>query len=144
MPVVEALQIHLVSLDPRLQIVEDLRRGVAVGDKGTGQPRSLSLCKYGDGPFRGDQRLVVAGNHEPGLFARGHGHELLRSNRPHRSVRGLVAQGLTRDPVLAIGAVQVAAKHAEGQGIAARVDVEEWLLLHRVALERGNVAERYF
>src|SRR5262249_23770554 len=38
---------------------------------------------------------------------------------------------------------KIATHHAEGQGVAAGVDVEERLLLDRVALQTGDVAERH-
>ena len=37
--------------------------------------------------------------------------------------------------------MKIATLHTEGEGVAAGVDVEEWLLLDRVALDGGDVAE---
>src|SRR3970282_959830 len=50
---------------------------------------------------------------------------------------------LRRDPVLAVGAVKIAAKHAEGQRIGTRQHMEEGLLLDRVALQGADIAPRH-
>ena len=42
-------------------------------------------------------------------------------------------------PVLAVGAVQIAAKHAEAVGERAGIRVEKWLFLDRIALSSGSV-----
>ena len=44
-----------------------------------------------------------------------------------------VAQRLRGHPILAIGAMQIAAQHAEAVGEGARVRVKKWLFLHRIA-----------
>src|SRR5439155_25788849 len=88
-------------------------------------------------------RLVVTGDHEPGFFALAHGNQLRRADRPHGSIGGLVTQGLAGEPVLTVAAMQVTAQHAEGQGVAARVDMEKRLLFHRVALQTADVTERH-
>ena len=38
--------------------------------------------------------------------------------------------------------MQIAPEHAERQRIAPRVNMKKWLLLHRIALQGGNVPER--
>ena len=63
--VVEALQVNLVGDNPRAQEIQHLGGGVAVRDEGAGQPGFLGLLKDGHGPFGGDERLVVAGHHQP-------------------------------------------------------------------------------
>ena len=142
MPIVERLQIDLVGDNPGAEKIEHLRRGVAVGDKGTIKPGRACLLEDGDGPFGGDERFVVAGHDEPGPFALGDVDELPRRDLAHRHRRGRVAQGLAGDPVLAIGTMQIAAHHAEGQGIAAGMDVKKRLLFDRIALQPGHVTER--
>ncbi len=66
-----------------------------------------------DGPFRGDQRLVVgAGQHAAAVLKR-QLDDPLRLDQ-HRGRDGfVVAQGLAGDPVLTEAAVEVAAQHAE-------------------------------
>jgi len=54
-----------------------------------------------------------------------------------------IAQRLGRDPVLAIGAVQVATEHAETVSQRARIGVMEGLLFDRVALHSGGVTPGY-
>src|SRR5262249_34410117 len=141
--VVEAFEIDLVGDDPGPQEVEHFGRGVAVGDEGAGEPGGAGLAENGDGPFGGDQRLVVAGDDQAGPFAPGGRDELAGTDGPDRSDRILITQCLRCDPILTITAMQVATHHAEGEGVAAGVDVEERLLLDGVALQTGDVAERH-
>jgi hypothetical protein len=54
---------------------------------------------------------------------------------------GGIAEGLAGDPVLAVGAVEIAAHHAEAVGEGAGVGVEEGLFFHGIALRAGDVAE---
>ena len=64
--IVEALQIHLVEVHPGPQIFEHLGSGVAVGDESGDQPGGAGLAKNRDGPFAGDQRLVVSAHYTGG------------------------------------------------------------------------------
>ena len=57
--------------------------------------------------------------------------------------RARVAQRLRGEPVLAVGAVQVAAEHAERQGPRPREQVEERLLLDRVDRDPRGVPPRH-
>ena len=61
--IVEALEIDFVEVDPGMEIVEDLRRAVAVGDKCGEQSGLARLAENGDCPLAGDQRLVVRADH---------------------------------------------------------------------------------
>src|SRR5439155_1428662 len=72
----EALQIDLVGNDPGAKKVKDLGSGIAVGDEGTGQAGGVGLAEDIDGPLGGDQRLVVAGDDQPGAFALGDADQL--------------------------------------------------------------------
>ena len=47
---------------------------------------------------------------------------------------------MRRHPVLTIGAVKVAAQHAEAIGESAGIGVEKWFLLDRVTLGAGGVS----
>ena len=51
-----------------------------------------------------------------------------------------VAEHLAGDPILAVAAVEIATEHAERQRVGAGQDVEERLLLDRVAGEGADVA----
>src|SRR5262249_52866281 len=119
------------------------RRGVAVGNKSAGQPRRSSFLENGHPPFGRDQRLVVARHNQFGVFAKCQSDEFGWRNRLNRDRRGGIAQGLAGDPILAVRTMQVAPHHAERERIAPRVDMEERLLLNRVALQGADVAERH-
>src|SRR5712691_3795442 len=54
-----------------------------------------------------------------------------------------IAQRLRRDPILTIGAMEVAAEHAEAHGRGPGQRVEKWFLLDGIKLERANVSVRY-
>ena len=92
--VVEALEIDLVGDDPGAEEVEHLRRGVAVGDEGAGQPGRFRLAEDGDGPLGGDERLVVAGDDQPGAFAPGQRRPAGRRHGPNRGDGVRIAQSL--------------------------------------------------
>ena len=51
-----------------------------------------------------------------------------------------IAQSLRRHPVLTIGAVKIAAEHAEAVRESAGIGVEERFLFNRVALGSGGVS----
>ena len=70
----------------------------------------------------------------------------LRRNAPDeidRLVRGRVAQGLGCQPVLAVTAVKVTAKHAKGQGDGPGQDVVKRFFFNRVGIECGHIAPGY-
>ena len=56
----ESFQIDFVGIDVGTDEVEDLGRAVAVGDVGAAQAAGFGDFEDIDGPFAGDQRLVVA------------------------------------------------------------------------------------
>src|SRR5260370_136229 len=64
------------------------------------------------------------------------------SSQDHLLRLARMAQGLLRNPVLAVSAVQVASEHPETEGERAGHRMEERLLLHRVALDGPGVAPR--
>src|SRR5580698_1469038 len=57
--VAETLEIDFIEIEPGTDVVEDLRRGVAVGDESGEESGSFGFFEDGDRPFAGDQRLVV-------------------------------------------------------------------------------------
>src|SRR5205814_2073933 len=57
--VVESLEVDLVQIDVRRDVVENLRRAVAVRHVRTDQALFLRFLENFDGPLRGDERLVV-------------------------------------------------------------------------------------
>ena len=48
---VKALEVNFVEIDPGPQVLQDLRSGVAVGNKSSGQPSGLGFLENGHGPF---------------------------------------------------------------------------------------------
>src|SRR5262249_22632085 len=106
-------------------------------------PRLPRLGEDGDGPLRGDERLVVARDDEPGPLSYRDADESFRRDRLRLRRRGSIAKGLTREPVLAVAAVVVAAEHPECERIGTGLDMEERLLLDRIALQRPDVAPRH-
>ena len=138
----ETFQIHFVSHNPGAQKVQRFGRGVAVGDESAEQTGGLGLLKHGDGPFGGDQRLVIA-RHDKACFQFARGRdELFRRDCLEGRDRRFVAQCLAGDPVLTVGTMEIASHHSEGERVTAGVHVEKRLLLDRVALQRRDVAER--
>ena len=61
-PVVEALEIHLVEIDPRPDEIEHARRAVAVRYEAGHEARGAGLPEDRDAPLGGDERLVVSGD----------------------------------------------------------------------------------
>ena len=123
-----------------MQIFEYLRRSVAIRHKPCLQARFAGTTEDFDCPFTGNQRFVVSTDHNlcalgQRLFNQQAGISLVRRGNGLR-----VAQGLRRDPVLAVGAVQIAAEHPKTVGERAGISVEEGLLLNRVALHSGDIS----
>ena len=139
--VVEALEVNLVGDNPGAQEIEHLGRGVAVRDEGAVEARFPGFAEDGHGPFGGDERLVVARHDQARAQAPAAGHQLPRGDGLDGGQRGVIAQGLAGNPVLAVGTVEVAAHHPERQRVAARIHMEEGLLLDRVALHARDVAK---
>ena len=141
--IVEGLKIHFVKVHPGPQIFEHLGRGVAVGDEAGDQTGRARLAKNRHRPFASDERLVVGADHACGAGrARGF-HDLARRDSPEIQRRAEVAQGLRRDPVLAVSAVQVATQHAEAERARSRQGVKERLLLDGVGVQRAHIAVRH-
>ena len=112
--------------------------------KAQASPAALACSKDRDGPFGGDERLVVAGDDQARAQPPAGARRVAAGVTAWMGASAaVVAQGLAGDPVLAVGAMKIAAHHAERQRIAAGIDVEERLLLDRVALHAGDVAERH-
>ena len=100
------------------------------------QPAALCLLEHVDRPLAGDQRLVVARDDARRAVLDREIDELPSASSSLRRRDGVgVAEHLARHPVLAVAAVEIAAEHAEGQRVGAGQDVEERLLLDRVARE---------
>ncbi len=57
--VVETFEIDFVEIEPGAQVFENLRSAVAVGNEAGDESRGFGFLEDGDGPFAGDQRLVV-------------------------------------------------------------------------------------
>src|SRR5216684_4928023 len=123
-----------------MDILEHLRSPVAIRNIRGQQARLAGLAENRNRPFAGDQRLVIcADQHFCALGKRVFDQQFgISLERRGDGVR--VAQRLRSNPVLAIGAVQVAAQHSETVGEGSRVGVEEWLLLDRVTLNSSDIA----
>src|SRR5258708_29650751 len=76
--IVEALEIDFVQVNPGMQIFEYLWGGVAVGNERGQQSGGLGLFEDGDGPFAGDQRLVVSTDKDFGPLIESLAHQRLR------------------------------------------------------------------
>ena len=63
-------------------------------------------------------------------------------NFKRRRHRAWVAQSLRCDPVLTVGAVQIAAEHAKAVGERTGIGVEEGFLLDRIALHASGISPR--
>ena len=140
--IIHRLEIDLVAIGPRPDVVEHLGRGVAVRDEGGLETRGPRDLEHIDRPFGGDQRLVIRRAHQARAVAQGEGDECVGRHVAGHHAGCLVAQGLGREPVLAIAAMEVAAQHPERQRVAAGEAVEEWLLLGGIALQRGDITRR--
>src|SRR5713226_3853584 len=123
-----------------MDILEHLRSPVAIRNIRGQQARLAGLAENRDRPFAGDQRLVIcADQHFCALGKRVFDQQFgISLERRGDGVR--VAQRLRSDPVLTIGAVQVAAQHSETVGEGSGISVEERLLLDGVTLNSGNIA----
>jgi len=141
--VVEALEIHLVEVDVGTDEVEDAPGPVAVRDERRHQPGRARMTEDLDGPLGGDQGLVVRRHDDSRALPHGIGDEQVRDRFERRRDRTRIAQGLRRHPVLAIGAVQIAAEHPERVGERARMGMEEGFLFDRIALDAADVAPRH-
>src|ERR1019366_6019414 len=133
-PIIEALQIHFVQIDPRMQILQHLRRPVAIRNESGLQAGFTRLPENCDCPLARDQRLVVRAHQDLGALPQRVFHQELRIG---------FAQHLRSVPVLAIRTMQVATQHSKAVGERARRGVEERLLLDGIALHSGNISERH-
>jgi hypothetical protein len=139
-PVVETLQVDLVQIDEWPHVLQDALGAVTVGDEARQQAMGTRLPKHLDAPLRRDERLVIRRNQDPGAVPPRILDQRLRRRVARRSDRIGVAQGLRRDPVLAVTAVQITPEHAKAVRQRARMGVKERLLFDRVALHAGNVS----
>ena len=69
MPIVEALEIDLVEIDPRTQVLEHPRRAVPVRDEPGRQPGGPGFLEDRDRPFARDERLVVGADDDARALA---------------------------------------------------------------------------
>src|ERR1019366_7783495 len=79
--------------------------------------------------------------HQLRVQSPGRAHQLLRGDGLEGRLRGVGAQGLAGDGVLAVGTMEIAPEHPERQRVRAGIDMEERLLLDRVALNASDVAK---
>ena len=79
MAIIKALQIDLVEVYPRANVIQNLGRAVPIRHISGHEPGSLSLLEYRDGPFARNQRLVIGAYHDLSALFQSHLNELLRS-----------------------------------------------------------------
>ena len=143
MTIVEALEIDLVEIDPRPDVVQHARRAVAVRDVRGQQTCGSRFLEDGHRPFARDQGLVVRRDDDARAETACVADDVggLRIDRRRDGRR--IAKRLRRHPVLTVRAVEIAAEHAEAVRERARMGVEERLLLDRIALDAADVAPRH-
>jgi len=120
-----------------------VRCGVAVGDERAKKSLFPGLLKDRYRPFGGDQRLVVAGDHETRAGPAGGGDQFIGRDPLDRRERSFVAKSLAGHPILAVRTMEIASHHAESQGVAAGMHVEERLFLDRIALQHRHIIKRH-
>src|SRR5262249_51556423 len=76
--IVETLEIDLVEIDPRPDVLEHLWRAVSVRDVTSDQTSGLGLFEDGDRPLAPGQRLVVGADHDTRLLSEGVVDEIAR------------------------------------------------------------------
>ncbi len=96
-----------------LQVVEHPLGAVSVADVGAEQSRRPGLAEDRHRPLRRDQRLVVGRGEDRRVPAPGERDELRRRDLLGQGDRIGIPDRLRGDPVLAVGAVEVAAEHPE-------------------------------
>ena len=127
----------------RLEGVEHPLGAVAVADVAGDKAGAARLAEDRDRPFGRDEGLVVRRHHHRRMVPLRQRGQLRGGDGAGRRDRLGVADRLRRDPVLAVGAVQVAPEHSERQGVGPRKGVEERLFLDRIDLQRADVAPRH-
>ena len=140
--VAEALEIHLVQIDPRLQIVDDFRRSVPIRDVRRLESLPARCAKDFHRPLAGNERFIVGAGDNSGLMAASKVDQILGSQIARRGGGIGIAQGLRGKPVLTISTMVVAAQHPKTQCQRARECMKERFLLDRIALQRSDVTLR--
>ena len=138
--VVKALEIDFVQIEPGAQVFENLRSAVAVRNEAGDKSRGFGFFEDGYRPFAGDERLIVGADQNLRALGDGIADQKFGRGLEWRRDGAGIAQSLRRNPVLAVGAVQIAAQHAEAVGERTGIRVKKWLLLDRVALGSGGVS----
>ena len=138
--IVKTLEVYFVEIEMGTDKVENLRRGVAVGDESSEQSRGFRFPENGDGPLAGDEWLVVGADQNLRALIESVAHQDFRRSFQRRRYGIGIAQRLRRDPILTIATVQIAAQHSEAVGERARMGVEERFLFDGIALHPGGVS----
>src|SRR5580658_1859214 len=114
--VVKTFEIDFVQIEPGAQVFENLGSGVAVGDEAGDESGGFGLLEDGYGPLAGDERLVVGADQNLRALGDGVADQEFGRGFERRGDGMGIAQSLRCYPVLTIGAVQIAAQHAEAVG----------------------------
>ena len=93
-PVVKALEIDLVEIDPRSDVIQHARRAVAVRHVRGEEARGARLPKDRHGPLAGNQWFVVGRHHDTRPQARCVRDERVGRRVERRRHRGWIAQRL--------------------------------------------------
>ena len=138
--VVEAFEIDFVEIEMGTKKFEDLRSGVSVGDEAGDESGGFGFLEYGDGPLAGDERFVVGADENFCALGEGVANQEFRRRLVRRRYGAGIAQSLRGNPVLAVGAVEIASHHAEAVGQGAGMGVEKRFLLDGIAVRAGGVS----
>ena len=140
--VVKSLEVHLVKINPGLDILNHLGRAVAVGNIGGIQAFLFGLFKNFHRPLAGDQRFIISACHNPRTMLFGQIHKLFGRDFFRLRARGRISESLRRHPILAIRAVKIASQHTEAHGLGAGKRVKKRFLFNRIHLKRGDITGR--
>jgi len=138
--VVEGFEVHFIQADAGAEKVEDFGAGVSVADESADDVVLTGQGKDSHGPIGGDERFIVGADDDGGVVVDGHLDDLVCFAEVGIGDGALVAEDLAADPVLAVGTVEVATEHAEGEGLASGECMEEGLFFDGIDLESCDIA----
>src|SRR6516162_1301458 len=140
---VEALEIELVKIHPGREVLEHLRSTVTVGNESSCQADRLRFLEDRPRPLGGDQWLVVGADEDSGALCQCLLYQHIRLYTCWWDYGVRVANRLRSNPILAIGTVKVAAKHAEAVGESPTIGMEERFFLNGITLYAAYIPPRY-
>src|SRR6202020_487787 len=108
-----------------MEVFENLRSAVSVGNEAGDESGGFGFFEDGAGPFAGDERLVVGADQNLTALGKSVTHKKFGRGLVRRGDGIGIAKSLRGNPVLTIGAVQIAAEHTEAIGESAGVGVDK-------------------